>query len=73
MLVECFGGCAPAECLAWLAVEHSGDGLEVLGGVWRGLCLLESIGGAGRWCSRSFRAARGFEGHRNRCEVRLRS
>lgn len=33
MLVEGFGRCAPAECLAWSAVEGGGDGFEVLGGV----------------------------------------
>ena len=33
MLVECFGGCAPVECLAWSAVERRSDRLELLRGV----------------------------------------
>jgi hypothetical protein len=33
MLVERFGWCAPAERLAWYAVERGSDGVEFLGGV----------------------------------------
>ena len=43
MFVECFSGCAPAECLAGSAVERGSDRFEVLGGVSGEVCSSREI------------------------------
>ena len=51
-----------------------GDGFEVVGGSsGTGRCPWGSTGAAGRWCSRSCRAARGCAGRRSRPRSRCRS
>jgi hypothetical protein len=66
-LVECFGGCHPAEGLSRASVEFGGDGVEVvLGDGGRGRGVWGSTGAAVRWCSRWSRVATGCGGRRSR-------